>query len=128
MKLTEVMRRARFIKQGSRMIFVCDLSNLDTEDAIRVVKYAEDIIKRMPKKTVHAVAHLTNVKYNEKLESNIKHVIKHTDPHVLKGAVAGITDQRLKADMHDLMSSLGRNKETFVHYEDAIYWLASDAA
>ena len=123
MKFIEIMGNAKFVKLGSKMIFVCDLSGLEVDDALKVLKRAEDIIKRMPKRSVLAVARLTNVKYNEEIEVYIRHLIEQSDPHVLKGAVTGVTDKRLRVEIDDLMASLGKNKETFDTYEDAVSWL-----
>lgn len=128
MKLPELMRRARFVKQGSRMIFVCDLSDLDADDAIRVIEYSKGIIKRMPKKSVLAVAHLPNVKYDNALEAELRQVIDQSDPHVLRGAVSGMTDRRLRTELGAFLDSLGENNEAFVRYEDAMTWLMQSEA
>jgi hypothetical protein len=128
MKRIEVMNRARFVRQGDKMIFVCDLTDLDKEDAIRVVRHGEDILRRMPKKSVLAVARLANVKYDDELEAHIRHLIQQTDPYVVKGAVTGVTDRRLRVDMEVLMDSLGKDKETFASYEDAVCWLLDSEA
>ena len=111
------------------MIFVCDLSDLDRDDAIRVVEHGRDILRRMPRKSVLAVARLENVKHDGDLEMHLRELIQQSDPQVLKGAVTSVTDRRLRADMETLMGSLGKDKETFARYEDAVSWLlASEAA
>ena len=129
MKRIEVLQRARFVRQGVKMVFVCDLSGLERDDAIRVVEHGRDILRRMPRKSVLAVARLEDVKHDAELEMHLRELIAQSDPQVLKGAVSSVTDRRLRADMEDLMQSLGKDKETFARYEDAVSWLlASEAA
>lgn len=129
MKLIDKMKRARFIKYGTSMIFVCDLSDLDTEDACQVIRHGEDIIKRMPKRTVLAVARLANVKHDALVEGYLKRLIAQCDPHVLRGAISGITDQRLKAGLEKFILLMGeKHVESFNSYDDAVSWLVKKAA
>ena len=54
-KLTrpEIMKRASFLRDGSKMILKFDLSNLESrEDVERVVAYFRSMVERMPKKSI----------------------------------------------------------------------------
>ncbi len=128
MKRIEVMKRASFVKQGSRMVFVCNVSDLEPDDALRVIRYTEDVIKRMPKKSVLAMACLVNVKYSKEMEGHIQHLLDQCAPHVLRGAYCGISDRELKDEIECLLRPSGSNRKTFGGREEALSWLvASDA-
>lgn len=128
MKRIDKMRRARFIKHGTKMIFVCDLSGLGTADAHQVIMHGEDIIKRMPRHTVLAVAQLADVKHDEQLEGYLKQLIGQCDHHVLRGAVSGVTDAQLKTRLERFVTSIGHHVGSFDSYDDALSWLVSSEA
>src|SRR5574340_1041824 len=105
MKRIEVMKRASFVKQGSRMVFVCDVSDIEPDDALRVIQYTEDVIERMPKKSVLAMACLVNVNYSKEMEAHIRHLLDPCAPHVLRGAYYSISDRELKDEIECLLPS-----------------------
>ncbi|HEX8960156.1 MAG TPA: hypothetical protein VF775_01130 [Geobacteraceae bacterium] len=125
MKRVEVMKRAGFVKQGSRMVFVCNVSDLEPDDALQVIQYTEDIIKRMPKKSVLALAYLVNVKHNQEMEANIQYLLDKCAPHVSKGAYCGMNDRELQDEIERLLPSSGSNRKTFGSREEALSWLVA---
>ena len=128
MKATEMMSRAKFIKRGSKMVLVIDLSQLESEDARKVVERGEDIIRRMPKKSVLTLANLANSRQSSDLERYTRQLLEHSEPHVLKVAVTGTADKRLHAYWDRLSSSGHSNFECFKSYEDALGWLVNSEA
>jgi hypothetical protein len=111
------------------MVFVLDLADLDADDVDRVIRRGEDVIRRMPKKSVLALTNLSNNGTTDKLKEYAKQFLEQSKPQVLKGAFSGISDGRLKADWDDLLSSVGNDLETFASFDDALSWLIeSDAA
>jgi hypothetical protein len=128
MKTIEIMHRARFVKQGSKMVLVIDLSQLDSEDARKVATRGEDIIKRMPKKSVLTLANFANTSPSDELEECAKQLLEHSKPHVLKGAVTGFAGRQLQAYWDKLSSSAENNFESFESYEDALHWLVDSKA
>ena len=123
MKAIEMMNRARFIKQGSKMVFVIDLSQLESEDAHKVIERGEDIIRRMPKNSVLTLANLENTRQDAELEKRTMELLKHSKPHVLKAAVAGIAGKSLQAYRNQLSSAESASFESFRNFEDALGWL-----
>jgi hypothetical protein len=53
LKLTEVIKRASFVRTGTKMILKFDLSNLESiEDVQRVDVYFRSLVEKMPKKSI----------------------------------------------------------------------------
>jgi hypothetical protein len=53
LKLSEVMKRAKFMRAGTKMILKFDLSNLESvEDIERVDVYFRSVVEKMPKKSI----------------------------------------------------------------------------
>jgi hypothetical protein len=53
LKLTEAMKRASFVRAGTKMILKFDLSNLKSiEDVQRVDVYFRSLVEKMPKKSI----------------------------------------------------------------------------
>jgi hypothetical protein len=53
LKRAEIMKRASFLRDGSKMILKFDLSNLESsEDVEKVVAYFRSMVERMPKKSI----------------------------------------------------------------------------
>ncbi len=125
MKRIEVMNRASFIKHGSKMVFVCDVSGLNPEDAMKVIKHTEDVVRRMPTKSVLALAYLDNVEGSKEMGECIKYLHDKCTPHVLKGAYCDITDKILKGEIEHLLPTSGSKRKSFGSREEALSWLVS---
>ena len=128
MKAIEMMNRAKFIKQGSKMVLVIDLSELESEDAHKVIKRGEDIIRRMPKNSVLTLANLENTRQDDELEKRTMELLKHNKPHVLKAAVAGIAGKSFQAYRNQLSCAENASVESFRNIEDALGWLVHPEA
>jgi hypothetical protein len=59
MESDEIKERARFLQHESKTMLVCDLSDLDRDNALKVMRHGQDTIRKMLGNSVPAagVAH-----------------------------------------------------------------------
>ncbi len=91
MKLSEMMKRARFVDHGAKKLLLFDFSELEKEDAQQVMKYGTQMISHMPKGSVLTLSNVTGLKYDDELKEDFKNFTNHNRPYVVAGAVVGVT-------------------------------------
>ena len=123
MKRIEVMNRAKFIKQGEKMIFLFDFSGLAVDDGREVSEYGKGVIARMPKNSVLTLTDVTNVVYDDTFNALAKELTAHNKGHVRAGAVVGVSGWRKLAFWAALKFSGRDNLKLFATVEDAKGWL-----
>ncbi|HEY6007626.1 MAG TPA: hypothetical protein VIU40_04825 [Geobacteraceae bacterium] len=128
MKRIEAMNRAKFVKQGSKMVFVFDLSSLDPDDVHAVMMRGEDVIRRMPQKSVLTLANIRDNERYDILREYTKHFVENYGSQVAKMAVSGIADNRVREEWSDMLSSLVEDLELFDNVDDAVSWLIDSQA
>lgn len=91
MKLSEMMKRARFVDHGSKKLLLFDFSELEKEEVQQVMNYGTQMISRMPKGSVLTLTNVSGLKYDDELKEDFKNFTNHNRPHVVAGAVVGVT-------------------------------------
>jgi hypothetical protein len=91
MKLSEMMKRARFVDHGSKKILLFDFSDLEKEEAQQVMNYGKQMISHMPNNSVLTLTNVTGLKYDDELKEDFKRFTEHNRPYVVAGAVVGVT-------------------------------------
>ncbi|HZV82960.1 MAG TPA: hypothetical protein VFF53_12410 [Geobacteraceae bacterium] len=128
MKRIEVMNRAKFVKQGTRMVFLFDLSSLDTDDALQVIHRGEDVIGRMPEKSVLTLVDISDNHQGNLLKEFTVKLVSKESTFISKVAFSGVSEQSVIKEWSDLMSSIGNNFKAFKHAVDAVGWLTETGA
>ena len=128
MKILEIMNRAKFVRQGAGMVFVCDLSGLEPDDVRSVVSRSRDIISRMPANSVHMLMNLSGIRDCGSTKMCTRELLKEVGPHLYKGAVSGLADILEKAVWEGALSVARKDLGYFATYEDALCWLVEPRA
>ena len=88
LKLTEVMKRASFLRTGTKMILKVDLSNLDSiEDVERVVAYFRSMVEKMPKKSIVGLVDFNGLTVADEVVQEMISLAKFCNPHFRATAV-----------------------------------------
>lgn len=91
MKLSEMMARARFVDHGAKKLLLFNFSGLEKEEAQQVMNYGSQMISHMPPASVLTLTDVTGLKYDDELKEDFKRFAEHNRPHVVAGAVVGVT-------------------------------------
>lgn len=91
MKLSEMMARARFVDHGAKKLLLFNFSGLEKEEVQQVMRYGSQMISHMPKASVLTLTDVTGLKYDDELKEDFKRFAAHNRPHVVAGAVVGVT-------------------------------------
>lgn len=97
MKISEVMKRATFIKFEHKMIMKLDLSNLVCQsDVARVVDYLIGMVARMPKHSVVGLVVFEGVPASSEIEQELIRLIESSHLYFRFSAFIACDDQSKK--------------------------------
>lgn len=91
MKLSEMMARARFVDHGAKKLLLFNFSGLEKGEAQQVMNYGSQMISHMPTASVLTLTDVTGLQYDDELKEDFKRFVEHNRPHVVAGAVVGVT-------------------------------------
>jgi hypothetical protein len=123
MKLSGIMKRARFVDHGNKKLLLFDFSGLEKEEAQQVMNYSTQMISHMPKASVLTLTDVTGLKYDDELKEDFKRFADHNRPHVVAGAVVGVTGWKKLIYLAALKLSGRTNLHLFNDVEEAHEWL-----
>lgn len=123
MKLSEMMARARFVDHGAKKLLHFNFSGLEKEEAQQVMTYGTQMISRMPKASVLTLTDVTGLKYDDELKEDFKRFADHNRPHVVAGAVVGVTGWKKLIYLAALKLSGRTNLHLFNDEAEAREWL-----
>ncbi len=123
MKLSEIMARARFVDHGAKKLLLFDFSDLEKEEAQQVMNYGTQMISHMPKASVLTLTNVTGLKYDDELKEDFKNFTAHNRPHVVAGAVVGVTGWKRLIYLAALKLSGRTNLHLFNDEAEAREWL-----
>lgn len=124
MKLSEVMKRTCFVDHGTRKLLLFNFSGLEKEEAQQVMNYATQMIARMPKASVLTLTDVSGLKYDDELKEDFKRFADHNRPHVVAGAVIGVTGWKKLIYLAALKLSGRTNLQLCSDEVEARQWLA----
>jgi hypothetical protein len=123
MKLSEIMKRARFVDLGAKKLLLFDFSGLEKEEVQQVMNYGTQMISRMPKASVLTLTNVSGLKYDDELKEDFKRFVEHNRPHVVAGAVIGVTGWKKLIYLAALKFSGRTNLQLCSDEEEAREWL-----
>ena len=88
LKRVEIMSRARFLRDGAKMILKFDLSELENaEDVKKVVEYFSSMVAKMPKKSMVGLVDFTGLKVADEVTQEMIHLTEFCNPYFRATAV-----------------------------------------
>lgn len=110
MKLSEIIKRAKFVKHGSNITLELNLSNIESGDEIdNLTNYFESMVKKMPQKSFSCLINMTGLNANENNIKTLEHIYKNCIP-LFKGSVVVSDDYTFKSMIEDLVVDLNLDK------------------
>lgn len=123
MKRSELLGRVRFVSHGAKKILRFDFSDLDIEGAREVIAYGTRLVAQMPKHSVLTLTDVTRANYDKEITEALKEFTRHNKPHVIAGAVVGVSGLK-KVIFQAVATVSGRsNLRLFDDLEAAKDWL-----
>jgi len=82
LKLKDVMKRASFLREGSKMILKFDLSNIEsTEDVERLCAYFRSMVEKMPKKSIVGLADFSGITVADEIVPEMINLTEFCNPY-----------------------------------------------
>ena len=123
MKRSELLGRVRFVSHGAKKILRFDFSDLDIEGAREVITYGTRLVAQMPNHSVLTLTDVTRANYDKEITEALKEFTRHNKPHVIAGAVVGVSGLK-KVIFQAVATVSGRsNLRLFDDLETAKDWL-----
>lgn len=123
MKRSEMLERARFINHGTRKILKFDFSRLDIAGVREIIAYGTRLVAQMPERSVLTLTDVTDANYDKEIAEALKEFTRHNKPHVIAGAVVGVSGLK-KVIFQAVATVSGRtNLKLFGDAESAKEWL-----
>jgi len=126
LKIVEVMKRARFLRDGEKMILKFDLSNLnEVEDIERITEYFRSMVMKMPKKSIVGLVDFTDLKIADEVVQEMIQLTEFCNPYFR--ATAAITNSLATTSLVESVANhFGDiNMPIFQAEEPAKEWLFS---
>ncbi len=117
--------RVKFIKHQDRDILYLDFSNSKTDQVLKIIEDAKEVIRTKPEKSILTLTDVTNARFNDAVGESMKQFAAHNKPYVKAGAVIGITGLK-KIIFGAVMAFSKRNLESFDDIEEAKRWLVGN--
>jgi len=117
--------RVKFIRHQERDILFLDFSNSQTDEVLKIIEDAKNVIRTRPVNSLLTLTDVTNARFNEAVGEGMKHFTAHNKPYVKASAVVGITG--LKKIIFGAVMAFSRRKiESFDDVEQAKQWLVNN--
>lgn len=119
------MARVFFINSKGKHILVLDLSSMtDVKESVRIIDECEEMIMRLPMKSVCLLTDVTDSSYDMIGIERLKNFSKSITPFMLASAVVGAKEE--KKMIVDILEKIsGRSIENFASRNDAVKYLSS---
>ncbi len=117
--------RVKFIKHQEKEILFLDFSNTKTDEVLKIIEHAKQVIRAKPEHSLLTLTDVTNARFNDEVGKGMKEFTAHNKPYVKAAAVVGITGLK-KIIFGAVMAFSKRNLESFDDTEQAKCWLASN--
>jgi len=125
-KLTrpEIMKRASFLRDGTKMILKFDLSNLEnSEDVERVVAYFRSMVGRMPKKSIVGLVDFNGLTVADEVLQEMINLTEFCNPY-FRATAAIANDPSTTSLVESVISHFGKiNLPIFKEETVAKEWL-----
>ncbi|MBL6448694.1 hypothetical protein JMN32_20445 [Fulvivirga sp. 29W222] len=116
------MPSCNLIKYKELDIVYTDISNASPEEAIAVFDENQIIISKMPHKSVYALVHAKDARFNSGLIQKIKETVKKNNPYSKATAVSGLNSlSRLM--VNSIIAFTGRQMKLVESPEEGKEWL-----
>ena len=124
LKRVEIMSRASFLRDGSKMILKFDLSNLESiEDVKKVVAYFRSMVGRMPKKSIVGLVDFNGLTVADEVLPEMISLTEFCNPY-FRATAALANDTPAIALIESVISHFGRiNLPIYQDEEAARGWL-----
>ena len=124
LKISEVMKRTKFIHEGNKMILKFDLSNLETKEQVSsVVKHFITIVGKMPKKSMVALVDFTDLSVEDGMEKDLIELTNFCNPNFKASAIIA-KNVGTRGLANQIIDHFGRlNMEIFGEESQAVEWL-----
>ncbi len=117
--------RVKFIKHEEKDILFLDFSNTRTDEVLKIIEDAKQVISTKPMNSLLTLTDVTNARFNDEVGDGMKRFSAHNKPYVKAAAVVGITGLK-KIIFGAVMAFSKRNIESFDNVEEAKRWLAAN--
>ncbi len=117
--------RVRFIRHQEKEILFLDFSNSATDDVLKTIEVAKQLIGTKPEKSLLTLTDVTNARFNEEVGDGMKRFTAYNKPYVKAAAVVGITGLK-KIIFGAVMAFSQRKIEAFDDLEAAKRWLVNN--
>ena len=126
LKRIEIMNRASFLRNGSKMILKFDLSKLEnTENVQKVIDYFNSLVSKMPKKSMVGLVDLDGLKVSDEVPQMLIHLMESCNPYFRATAVLA-NDAAATGLATTVISHFGKiNMPVYQEEELAKEWLLS---
>jgi len=126
LKITEVMKRASFLRTGKKMILKVDLSKLESiEDVERVVTYFRSVVEKMPKKSIVGLVNFVGLKVADEVAQEMIHLAEFCNPYFRATAVI-VNNDATEGLANAIINHFGKiNIPIYQEEEPAKEWLFS---
>ena len=119
------MERVNFTEYKGKKVLIEDFSNLTaTEEFLKTMQKAQEIIASKPEKSVLAVFDATGTRFNNEILTGMKNFTKANEPYIKTSAVVGI-EGLLNVALTSISKFSGREFKSFKTREEALEWLIS---
>lgn len=125
MKRSELLERVRFVSHESKRILKFDFSDLSIHDAREIIAYGTRLVAQMPRQSVLTLTDVSCANYDKEITEALKEFTRHNKPHVIAGAVVGVSGLK-KVIFQAVATVSGRsNLKLFDDPEVAKDWLVN---
>jgi hypothetical protein len=114
--------RVRFLNHQEKEVLLLDFSNTDTEEVMKIIAHARDLIGTRPAQSLLTLTDVTNARFNEQVGQGMKEFALYNKPYVKAAAVVGITGLK-RIIFGAVMVFTQRKLEPFDSREEALQWL-----
>ena len=124
LKRVEIMNRARFLRDGAKMILKFDLSELENaEDVKRIIEYCSSMVARMPHKSMVGLVDFTGLKVADEVTQEVISLVESCNPYFRASAV--LVDNDATAGLANaIINHFGKiNMPIYQEEEPAKEWL-----
>ena len=85
------MELVKFIKHEEKDILFLDFSNTRTDEVLKIIEDAKQVISTKPMHSLLTLTDVTNARFNDEVGDGMKQFSAHNKPYVKAAAVVGIT-------------------------------------
>lgn len=125
MKLSEIMKRARFIRGANKVILSLNFSNIANElDVHEIYNYSLTFVNKMPKNSMVLLLDLKGLKVNSKIETKLYQMTTECSKYFSASAI--VVDNNTEQTIKSIAAKLGLVKMiTYADVETASKYLLS---